>query len=95
MAAFRPLTVDRLAPVFVRILALPRADRVVIREQLAARRPRRRTPSLARLFARVLDQPERKAHAFATLLDSVLDSLLAEDFFGTEGQLDPRGDHRD
>jgi len=95
MPAFRPLTADRLATVFVRILASPRNDRVVIHEQLAARRPGRKTPPLARLFARVIDQPERKTRAFATLLDSVLDSLLAEDFFGTEGQLDPRGDHRD
>jgi len=25
----------------------------------------------------------------------MLDTLLGEDFFGTEGQCDPRGDHRD
>ena len=25
----------------------------------------------------------------------MLDTLLADDFFGTEGQNDPRGDHRD
>lgn len=24
-----------------------------------------------------------------------MDSLLGQDYFGTEGQLDPRGDHRD
>lgn len=28
-------------------------------------------------------------------MDELLETLLAEDFFGTEGQLDPRGDHRD
>jgi hypothetical protein len=28
-------------------------------------------------------------------INNVLDFLLGEDFFGTEGQLDPRGDHRD
>jgi hypothetical protein len=27
--------------------------------------------------------------------DEALDELLSEDFFGTEGQCDPRGDHRD
>lgn len=27
-------------------------------------------------------------------IDCCLDNLLAEDFFGTEGQLDPRGDPR-
>lgn len=26
--------------------------------------------------------------------NEVLDELLLNDFFGTEGQLDPRGDHR-
>lgn len=25
----------------------------------------------------------------------MLDTLLGDDFFGTEGQCDPRGDHRD
>ncbi len=25
----------------------------------------------------------------------MLDTLFADDFFGTEGQCDPRGDHRD
>ena len=28
-------------------------------------------------------------------LNNLLDELLAEDFFGTEGQCDPRGDQRD
>ena len=28
-------------------------------------------------------------------INNTLDNLLAEDFFGTEGQLDPRGDQRD
>lgn len=28
-------------------------------------------------------------------LNEMLDELLENDFFGTEGQLDPRGDHRD
>ena len=28
-------------------------------------------------------------------LNDLLDELLAEDFFGTEGQCDPRGDQRD
>lgn len=29
------------------------------------------------------------------LFNEMLDDLLGEDFFGTEGQCDPRGDHRD
>lgn len=28
-------------------------------------------------------------------VNSMLDDLISDDFFGTEGQLDPRGDHRD
>lgn len=28
------------------------------------------------------------------VFDDVLDELLNNDFFGTEGQCDPRGDHR-
>lgn len=31
----------------------------------------------------------------ASELNIMLDELLNQDFFGTEGQLDPRGDHRD
>lgn len=31
---------------------------------------------------------------FCVALDEFLDWLLMEDGFGTEGQLDPRGDHR-
>ena len=31
----------------------------------------------------------------ATWMNEMLDDLLHEDFFGTEGQDDPRGDHRD
>ncbi len=35
------------------------------------------------------------AEAFSDYLDVMLDDLHGEDFFGTEGQLDPRGDFRD
>lgn len=31
----------------------------------------------------------------ASQLNEILDEFLGEDAFGTEGQLDPRGDHRD
>ena len=34
------------------------------------------------------------AKIYCKELTVVLDKLLADDFFGTEGQLDPRGDHR-
>lgn len=29
------------------------------------------------------------------IFNNICDSLLGEDAFGTEGQCDPRGDHRD
>lgn len=32
---------------------------------------------------------------FCTSLNNFLDELLHDDFFGTEGQCDPRGEHRD
>ncbi len=46
----------------------------------------------------ILVQNEHDADARQAWADSVndcLDALLAEDAFGTEGQLDPRGDHRE
>lgn len=39
------------------------------------------------------DNDERQCW-FETL-NEMLDELLSNDFFGTEGQNDPRGDHRD
>lgn len=35
---------------------------------------------------------DETTHVYAAVLDDALDGLLAEDFFGTEGQSDPRGD---
>lgn len=35
------------------------------------------------------------AQVYSEEVDMMLDNLLNQDFFGTEGQLDPRGDHRD
>lgn len=32
---------------------------------------------------------------FPERFDDFLDGLLEDDYFGTEGQNDPRGDHRD
>jgi hypothetical protein len=39
------------------------------------------------------DKEEKKE--WVRWLNQSLDELLHEDFFGTEGQLDPRGDQRD
>lgn len=51
-----------------------------------------------RAFADFLDSDnatkEERAEA-ATWLNDKLDAWLGQDAFGTEGQCDPRGDHRD
>ena len=39
-------------------------------------------------------KPEQKK-AWVDWLNESLNNLLADDFFGTEGQCDPRGDQRD
>lgn len=40
-------------------------------------------------------EDEGSAEVLADVLDVLLDDLRGEDFFGTEGQCDPRGDQRD
>lgn len=53
--------------------------------------------SLRQVFEAILEQCEkdpRDAKIYLEEINKMLDSLLQEDFFGTEGQLDPRGDHR-
>lgn len=45
---------------------------------------------LMKFASRDQEDRERISEAFNDMLDSLLD----EDFFGTEGQCDPRGDHR-
>lgn len=47
------------------------------------------------IFSDILKLPHKTRAAFCSKFNDVLDELCAQDFFGTEGQLDPRGDHRD
>lgn len=49
-----------------------------------------------RAFADYVDkhEPEEGKPALAAWLNDKLDELLQDDAFGTEGQIDPRGDHR-
>lgn len=54
-----------------------------------------RADLLTPMFVAVLDLPKAEREPFVRVLDKILDGLLAEDFFGTEGQNDPRGDHRE
>jgi len=38
---------------------------------------------------------EGDCEVIADCFNEMLDELLGDDFFGTEGQMDPRGDHRE
>ncbi len=54
---------------------------------------KRVTTVLARLFTMAYNN-EDDAEVLADTLDDYLDSLAQDDFFGTEQQMDPRGDFR-
>lgn len=47
-----------------------------------------------KVFQAMLDLVLENKH-FMGALNGFLDELLEDDFFGTEGQRDPRGDHRE
>lgn len=49
----------------------------------------------AYLFDVILMLPKEEREAFVQQFNEFLDELVQEDFFGTEGQHDPRGSHRD
>lgn len=99
----KPVTIGRLPRVFVAILARDQEDLLVlidgIRKTVAAYvapdlSPDPRT-NLAQQFNAILGMPKVARESFAKELDHALDMLLEEDAFGTEGQNDPRGDHRE
>lgn len=50
-----------------------------------------------RAFASWIDEHAKdlEKRETADWLNDKLDELLGDDAFGTEGQIDPRGDHRD
>ncbi len=50
---------------------------------------------MERLTAYALETTDESRQAFCDDLNRFLDDLSAQDAFGTEGQLDPRGDQRD
>ncbi len=50
---------------------------------------------LADVFGYMIDLPKVERERLVPQLNKLFDDLLSEDFFGTEGQCDPRGDHRD
>lgn len=111
MSSFKPLTLGRLPRVFVKILAMSaEEDREVFTDALRHRFravvqktnwPLRNlnrdveVHDLAEVFAAILDLPKAERESFAADFDRYLNNLLEQDFFGTEGQCDPRGGHRD
>jgi hypothetical protein len=49
-----------------------------------------------RRFAMLIEsEPIELRRLYANDVNDLLDRLMGEDAFGTEGQLDPRGDQRD
>ena len=50
---------------------------------------------LDRIKAQVANDGKEGAKYYCEALNDMLDELLGDDFFGTEGQNDPRGDHRE
>lgn len=50
---------------------------------------------LEKLAGMAEDGDAQDAKIIVEKVNAMLDDLLSDDFFGTEGQLDPRGDHRD
>lgn len=52
-------------------------------------------PKIMANIVEFVEKDKRDGREFCYLFEKFLDDLLSQDFFGTEGQLDPRGDHRD
>jgi hypothetical protein len=50
---------------------------------------------IGKLFKAILELPKAEREKFVKPFDRKLNELMQNDFFGTEGQSDPRGDHRD
>lgn len=110
-ATFKPLSLGSLPRVMVAILAMCEDDREMIanamnepgigkllRDRFANARTMEfptRNMDLAEVFDVVLQQPKEWRVQFVEAFDKMLDQLQQEDGFGTEGQIDPRGSHRD
>lgn len=93
-----------LGHVFVGILALDKDDRDVIAEELNKAIPGHleelgdgymvRADTMAETFRRLSELPPSSRPAMVEAINGMLRDLEQQDFFGTEGQCDPRGDHR-
>ena len=100
--SFEPITIGRLPRVLVHVLAMKRPDRAVLVERLQeafpdwrCERDRKMVPeTLGEFCVHLILLRKKERRSAVDTLNDVLDGLLSEDFFGTEGQNDPRGDHR-
>lgn len=110
-ARFKPLSLGSLPRVMVAILAMPEEDRRIIAREMCEQpllglmagffgaghvtfgRPT--VDNLAEIFDALLQITKEERRVFVKAFDAMLDHLYVVDFFGMEGQTDPRGDHRD
>jgi hypothetical protein len=102
----KPVSIGNLPRVMVAILAMDEDDREMIIDALLAEvegLPTGQchlfgfatTTDIASRFHMVLQLPKGEREAYVSLLERTLNGLRQQDAFGTEGQLDPRGDQRD
>lgn len=91
------VTLGRLPRLFVAILALDEDTRAVVCEAMQEAMPIALSGTIYTLAAdlhAILQMPKDERARIAAMLDEMLDDLCSRDAFGTEGQNDPRGDHR-
>lgn len=91
------VTLGRLPRLFVALLALDEDTRAVVCEAMQEALPlalRFTVETLAADLHAILQMPKDERVHIAATLDEMLDDLHSRDAFGTEGQNDPRGDHR-
>lgn len=98
MAKFRRLKLGRMPRVFVAILANeePKVITQAIVDALpdVVRAKVLPASSPAAFLLAILELPKAQRAELVPIIDGVLEDLASQDFFGTEGQLDPRGDPR-
>ncbi len=110
-AKYKPITTKNLARTMIAILAMDPPDLAILAERMAAdvelTTPLAEAfkqcnwaiapncDNLPALFDAILQLQKDVRTQFVDNLNRLLNDLLVEDFFGTEGQADPRGSHRD
>lgn len=62
---------------------------------MAKKMTKRNADSVLAKIGQSIKTDKNDGPVYLERLNRMLDDLRSEDFFGTEGQLDPRGDQRD